>query len=1040
MGVDLAQLNLVIDSTQAAAGAESLIRFSSAAKGAEEATSSLAGASTKAGSAHREHAEGIKATSTAGKEGSEVARGLKESWGEVVGTLGAVVGVALSVAGAVEAVKEAVSAGAEAQSREMVFGALMGGAKQAETFLNQLRTLSSEMPQFDFSGLAEAAKQLTIAGASGQQTIDILHVLGNTAAVLGAQGGQETQKLQELANMISLISQNSQYLQRGVMEMTRQGLVTKDVWKNVAQEMHTDIGTVQVAMREGNVTGRDAINLLLTAFAKTFPDGVKQSSQTVQGEFDAMRNQVKLTFEDMGESIIKNDKVRQMLVDLAADIIKVREALATPGGQEFIGNMVTIADDIAKTLPWIALLIGGFAGAKLVMAEFVGIKALFTTGLAEEGAALTTLAPEITAVVAVLGLLAAAYIRAEETGEGWQESLYKTVRGIPIFHSIQQDMQAATEDVDRLNAKIHDLTNDLQSGKLSDEDKTATQDQLVEMVRNKRQAIKEEIEAYQKDIEQSRADMAQGTVQGEDTFGTRDGPDLTAASKLRAKIKEDTDVVTYLNNELAKTTQHLTDQEKKATDLRNALIQASQAAVPQPLGPNAPVTFGAAGYTAPGSKPGFGSAQSLDVTNYAGTSLGDENKRKTEMARAQLEQENERLDEQLQILTGLDGTHKAIEEKLKVELETSKAFPENLAKAHAIATAMLDKINKLDFTLAVASLTDLTSKLKEENSLIGESSAAKTADLALWSAEKDLVGETLDEHLKLVAASKAYYDALNDKAAQEEMLKTAQEMGNAFGNAFDQILIKGKSVHDALKSLFESLEEDMFKAIVERPISNFMTDQISKTFSGIPGMDKLFGGQAGKGPDLKGAFGGVGQSITTSTMAVTASVVNLSGGIGAGGAGGGGSVNGLPLGPSVPANLFSGSGSSSDNYGNDYTDWYQGAGEGSAKGNAFGPSGKVNYFASGDVVDEPTPFTFGGGMSKGIMGEAGYEGVVPLARTSGGDLGVKVAGGGTTSSSGNTVIHNNSSVNVQATDTGSFSRSKKQIFHELNVQMARNQR
>src|SRR5690606_5494294 len=57
-----------------------------------------------------------------------------------------------------------------------------------------------------------------------------------------------------------------------------------------------------------------------------------------------------------------------------------------------------------------------------------------------------------------------------------------------------------------------------------------------------------------------------------------------------------------------------------------------------------------------------------------------------------------------------------------------------------------------------------------------------------------------------------------------------------------------------------------------------------------------------------------------------------------------------------------------------------------AKGNAF-RNGRLQAFARGGVVDRPTLFGMKGGM--GLMGEAGSEAILPLTRTSGGDLGVK---------------------------------------------------
>jgi tape measure domain-containing protein len=60
-----------------------------------------------------------------------------------------------------------------------------------------------------------------------------------------------------------------------------------------------------------------------------------------------------------------------------------------------------------------------------------------------------------------------------------------------------------------------------------------------------------------------------------------------------------------------------------------------------------------------------------------------------------------------------------------------------------------------------------------------------------------------------------------------------------------------------------------------------------------------------------------------------------------------------------------------------------------AKGNAFS-GGNIIPFARGGVVRSPTVFPMARGM--GLMGEAGPEGVLPLARTASGDLGVQTTG------------------------------------------------
>lgn len=77
-----------------------------------------------------------------------------------------------------------------------------------------------------------------------------------------------------------------------------------------------------------------------------------------------------------------------------------------------------------------------------------------------------------------------------------------------------------------------------------------------------------------------------------------------------------------------------------------------------------------------------------------------------------------------------------------------------------------------------------------------------------------------------------------------------------------------------------------------------------------------------------------------------------------------------------------------------------------ANGGAWGAG--VQMFANGgaftnSVVSKPTAFGMAGGQT-GVMGEAGPEAIVPLARTSGGQLGIRALGGDSTSSNNQVVI------------------------------------
>jgi hypothetical protein len=90
-----------------------------------------------------------------------------------------------------------------------------------------------------------------------------------------------------------------------------------------------------------------------------------------------------------------------------------------------------------------------------------------------------------------------------------------------------------------------------------------------------------------------------------------------------------------------------------------------------------------------------------------------------------------------------------------------------------------------------------------------------------------------------------------------------------------------------------------------------------------------------------------------------------------------------------------------------------------ADGAAFS-QGKVMPFANGGVVNSATAFPMRGGT--GLMGEAGPEAIMPLARGADGKLGVRGAGGG-----GATVV-----MNILTPDVQGFQRSQSQIAAHMS--------
>ncbi len=99
-----------------------------------------------------------------------------------------------------------------------------------------------------------------------------------------------------------------------------------------------------------------------------------------------------------------------------------------------------------------------------------------------------------------------------------------------------------------------------------------------------------------------------------------------------------------------------------------------------------------------------------------------------------------------------------------------------------------------------------------------------------------------------------------------------------------------------------------------------------------------------------------------------------------------------------------------------------------ARGGVF-RGGRVTPFASGGVVAAPTYFPMASGT--GLMGEAGPEAIMPLARGADGRLGVS-AGGGARPVSVN--------VTIATPDPAAFRRSEAQVAATLARAVARGQR
>lgn len=98
-----------------------------------------------------------------------------------------------------------------------------------------------------------------------------------------------------------------------------------------------------------------------------------------------------------------------------------------------------------------------------------------------------------------------------------------------------------------------------------------------------------------------------------------------------------------------------------------------------------------------------------------------------------------------------------------------------------------------------------------------------------------------------------------------------------------------------------------------------------------------------------------------------------------------------------------------------------------ADGAAFS-QGRVMPFANGGIISQATAFPMRGGV--GLLGEAGPEAIMPLARGADGKLGVRGGGGRPVQ-----IV-----MNIQTSDVEGFRRSQGQIATQMSRAISRGQR
>lgn len=305
----------------------------------------------------------------------------------------------------------------------------------------------------------------------------------------------------------------------------------------------------------------------------------------------------------------------------------------------------------------------------------------------------------------------------------------------------------------------------------------------------------------------------------------------------------------------------------------------------------------------------------------------------------------------------VDGNERAKALKAELdrmdELTIAKGKQQDLDKAMAVALA--------DYETRLAVISS-----KEQEYELSTADASNQR-IAIYQSELVLLKERQKQQETFTADGVTAYQALAAQIQQvNEKLLEQQRVAREQSASLQLGMIYGlKEYQKQLLTMYQQGQ-----TVVTR-----IANEMESTFSNF--FDNILQGKIDSATDAFKAFGDAVVKIFADMLAkmTMASIMGESDK---------GLASFIKTGIGLVGSLFGGGGGA---VGDDF--WaLEGYVEPSAKGNIYSSPSLSAY--SNKVVSEPTVFQFAKGT--GLMGEAGSEAIMPLARTSTGDLGVKVAG------------------------------------------------
>ena len=172
------------------------------------------------------------------------------------------------------------------EQSKIAFTTMLGGAQQADAFLQQLQTFAAQTP-FEFPDLVTASKRMLAFGFESKQVVPLLTAVGDAVAAVG--GGAET--IDGVTTALGQMQAKGKVSAEEMGQLAERGI---PAWDMLAKKLGTDIPTAMDMVSKGAVKAGTFIEAFQEGVGERFGGMMEKQAQTFAGAMSTISDSLQM--------------------------------------------------------------------------------------------------------------------------------------------------------------------------------------------------------------------------------------------------------------------------------------------------------------------------------------------------------------------------------------------------------------------------------------------------------------------------------------------------------------------------------------------------------------------------------------------------------------------------------------------------------------------------------------------------------------------------------------------------------------------------